>query len=201
MSESNYEAVSRSPNHRWTLEQKATLCTLIDLYEVTWVGARKIFNALFVDELPFSNGLTRAALYSMRHQSRKDGREYTGRWKSIRAAIEAKASELGIHLQPKALLEGVIVFSNAAKDKPQTSSKFFEAEQQVLDDVGSADESSDTLVGDDYEGPPTPSKSRGRPPPTRSLIIPGLMTSPAHTPLTGQGATTSRGIPKLVYRA
>ncbi len=201
MSESNYEAVSRSPNHKWTLEQRVTLCTLIDLYEVTWVGARKIFNALFADELPSSKGLTSGALFSMRHQSRKDGWIYTGQWNSIRAAIEAKAFELGIHLPPKALPEGVIVFQELARNKSKVSSSIFEAEPRVLDDLGSADESSDTLIGDDYEEPVTPCKPRGRPPPERSLEIPGLMTSCPYTPPPGKGAQTWKDTPRLVFRA
>jgi len=188
------------------MEQKITLCVLIDVYGVPWLGAKAIFNALFADELASPQGLKRGALFSMRHQIRKDGWNYTGRWTSVRTAIEAKAFELGINLRPKALPEATKTMnatklSKAPNHEHRSSSPTFQSKRQLIDDVDSPAESSDTLIGEDEEELQQPCTGHGHSPVTRIPTRSGPMSSSSRTLLTDQGARTSKGIPRLAYRA
>lgn len=202
----DYKAISRSSPNKWTVEQRITLCTLLQFYELDWLETTLIFNSLFAKELPTSKGLSRAALVSMHYKLEQEHFQHSGSWTTIQRTIEAEAAILGIRLlskdplnemaSSKAMSHRTTNDVDLASEPPDSPSK-----REASDEVDWPSDSDDTLLGDDNEEPKTPCKSRGRLPPERSLEIPGLMTSCPCTPLPRKRAPTWKGTPRLVFRA
>jgi len=202
----DYRAISRSPPNKWTTEQRITLCTLLQYYEVTGLETMLLFNSLFAKELPTSKGLSKAALVTMHHKLQQETFNHSGSWITIRKTIEAEAAILGIHLSPKEPLNETA--SSKAMSRRTTNNDDHASkppnsppEREASVEVDWPSDSDDTLLGDDYEEAVTPCKPRGRLPPERSLEIPGLMNLRPYTPLPSKGAQTWKGTPRLVFRA
>lgn len=201
----DYKALCRSPPNKWTNEQRITLCTLVQFYELNGLETTLIFNSLFAKELPSSKGLSRAALASMRYKLEQEHFQDSGSWTTIRRTIEAEAAILGIHLLPKDPLNETANLKTMSRrtknnlgltsESPDSPSK-----GEASDEVDWLSDSDDTLLGDDSD-PVTPCKLRGRPPPERSLEIPGLMTSCPYKSFPGKGAQIWKGTPRIVFRA
>ena len=205
---SDYTAVSRNPSHRWTAEHRMTLCILVQDYEIDWHATKSIFNGLFSSQLPTSQGLSRGALISMYYQLRKDSFDSSGQWVSMRADIEAKAFELGIHLRQKESAAAQPKKSSKRRKTPDENARKLSFEPKglnidrlMLDDMDFANDSESTLLGDDYDVLSTPIKRNDRLSAKRSLEIPGLITPPSFKKSKGQDAATSSILPRLGFRA
>lgn len=202
----DYTAVTRSPLHKWTTEQRTTLCVLHIFYNVSWLDTKLIFNALFAEELPFPRGLSRGALSSMYFHLRKGGFQPSGRWMPLRKAIEAKASELGVQLSPEPSLEQATLleatkcpqsFGRKLGFPPPTPPNTL----RVADEVDSLSDSDDTLVGDDELNAYTPTKSNGHLPAKRSLEIPDLEGVQLPKKPVRQDKSVQRAMPRVAFRA
>lgn len=206
MSQFTYEAIKRSPSHSWSVEQKVTLCILIDVYEVSWLGVKTIFNALFSHELYSPRGLTKGALFSMHRQLTKAGFKHTGGWVSLRKSIEDQAVEVGVNLPLKATSDAKMSSgsarsqNNALTDRSWLSSSTPRTRTTMIDDNSSSD-SDDTLIGDDDGRFETPTKSRGSRPAQRSLQIPSLSKSSLIKKPAQRGDAAGNAMPRLVFRA
>ena len=147
----DYSAVTRSPSHTWTTEQKIALWLLKERFVISWSDIKLIFHRLFDDELYSFLSPSKAAITSMWYQLKKQRFNPTGSWSSIERALELKAAELGM------VLEKRIASTSEQRNDPLESflrSNFTEEE----------DDSDQTLLGDEYSDPRTPSKrSRNRP--------------------------------------
>lgn len=202
----DYSAVRRSPSNKWTFEQRVTLCTLVQFYDLTGVEIMLIFNSLFVQELPTSKGLSRAALTSMHYKLEHEHFQPSGSWITIRKTIEAEAVKLKIHLSSKEPLNGTTSLKAMSRRTTKnvdlvSKSPDSPSKGEVSDEVDWPSDSEDTVLGDDYVDPETPVKPRGRLPPARSLKIPGLISFCPHTPLPDEGAQKWKRTPRLVFRA
>lgn len=186
----DYKSISRSPPHKWTAEQKITLCILQRFYSLSWHDTKLIFNALFADELLHSNGLSKAALCSMHYQLQRNVFPISGRWMALRHAIEVKAYELNLSLSVKSTTQEVKI---PRKFRPSH-------ELSIADPVHFSD-SEDTLLGDDYSNHETPTKSGGFLPTSGSLEVPELMTSYRFNRSLDESDRFNVRMPRIVFRA
>jgi hypothetical protein len=95
---SDYSAVTREKNHKWSLEQQVTLVLLVRAYQNDWSEKWRIFNSYLEDELTLPHTLSEGALRSMCSEFKKKFSGPFGNWTGIREALEAKALSLGIDL-------------------------------------------------------------------------------------------------------
>jgi len=197
----DYRAIKRSPRNKWTVEQRITLCTLLQFYELDGLETMLIFNSLFAKELPTSTGLSRAALASMHYKLQHENFQHSGSWITIRKTIEAEAVNLGIHLSPKKSINETESSQAMDNDNLISVAPDFSSNGEALDNMDWPSDSDGTLLGDDIEVPQTPCQSRGRPLLEKSLKIPGLMSSGSFKSLAGQGVKRSKHTPRLAYRA
>ena len=172
----DFTAISRSPPHKWSFEQKVVLATLFQFYDVSSLEAKTIFNSLFLDQLPLSRGLSKGAIASMHHQLQRKGPHYTGQWTLIRKAIEEKAGEIGIRLSLKAEQESTPGNNSGFQDRLNTLvSLDSDSRPEIASDFNSESDSDVTLLGDEDEGP--------------------------DRLFTGWETAGRKGIPRLLYRA
>lgn len=124
---------------------------LKERYKVDWSDVKKLFLGIFNNELFSELGPSRGAIERIYYQLRKDNFNPTGSWSSIERALELKATGLGVTLKKR------ITISLEQQRDPLES--FLTANLAEEDD-----DSDQTMLGDEYSDPQTPSKrSRNRP--------------------------------------
>ena len=195
----DFTAISRSPPHKWSFEQKVVLATLFQFYDISSLEAKTIFNSLFLDQLPSSKGLSKGAIASMHHQLQRKGPHYTGQWTLIRKAIEEKAGEIGIRLSLKAEQESTPGNNSGFQEKLNTLvSLDSDSRPEIASDFNAESDSDATLLGD--EGPGMPSRITGLS--TRTLLeVPELIIPESSRLFTGRETAGRKKIPRLLYRA
>ena len=202
----DYNSISRSPHHKWTMEQKITLFILQQFYEISWDNTKILFNAIFADELLSSRGLSRAALFSMHYQLQKDGFQVSGRWTALRNAIESKAFKLDLQLPIKHPTEPMHAVSATKTSKPHQlehkSPRLTISSTPAIADSPSLSDSDDTLLGDEISSHQSPTQLRGSVFTKGSLELPGLMTPSCSNELSdGESGQTNTPMPRIVFRA
>ena len=197
----DFTAISRSPPHKWSFEQKVVLATLFQFYDVSSLEAKTIFNSLFLDQLPLEKGLSKGAIASMHHQLQRKGPQYTGQWTLIRKAIEEKADEIGIRLSVKAQQGSTPGDISGFQDELNTLvSLDSESRPKIPSDFNSESDSDATLLGEEDEVPDTPSRITGFS--TRTILeVPELISSESSRLFPGRETAGRKEIPKLLYRA
>lgn len=100
----DYSAVTRGPNHKWTLEQKITLLELQRKYANSWAEKTTVFIAYFQGQFKSTSLLPEGVLRTMFYGLNKEYDEYLGDWGPIQKALEEKATSIGITLRKSSIL-------------------------------------------------------------------------------------------------
>lgn len=124
---------------------------LKERYTISWSDIKSVFHQLFDNELSSSLSPSKRAIISMYYELRKQHFNPTGSWSSVERALELKAFELGMSLEKR-----ITISLEQQNDPLESFLRTNLAEEE--------DDSDQTLLGDEYSDPQTPSKrSRNRP--------------------------------------
>ena len=141
----DYSAISPMPTHRWTIEQKTVLWLLKERYEIGWADMKILFDELFGSEFYSRYGPSKIALRSMYDTLQRIQWTPTGSWKPLCAALEAKAAEIGMEL----------IKEHQGVQRGGTN-EWHDSFSDDAFDIG--EESDTTLLGDQNDPPPIPSR-------------------------------------------
>ena len=96
-----YDAVSRSKNHKWDLQNYVVLLLLENVYTNSWAEGTKVFNRYFQEQIGVSTQLSEGALRTMHRQVKGKFDYPLGEWQALRISLEKTAQSIGLELQVK----------------------------------------------------------------------------------------------------
>lgn len=116
----SYDAVTRSKNHKWDLQNFVVLLLLENSFTNNWTTKTKVFNQYFKEQIGISTQLSEGALRTMHRQIKGKFDYPLGEWQALKISLEKTAQSIGLELQIKHPNHGLDhrTFSTARNEDP-----------------------------------------------------------------------------------